>query len=447
MSFVPKMARVQQGENVNSEFTNCASYNKNCYLVFSSNKSEDCTYCTWVDSSKNCVDCFVLFDSELCYECINGVNLYNCYFAQNSAQCTDCRFILDCTGCKNCFGCVGLVHKEYCIWNVQYTKEQYEIEIAKFDLSSYTNLEYLKNKFFEFSLNFPRKFMEGVRNENVCGNYIVGSKNSFECYDVLNLEDCKWCDSSRFMKDSYDISHYGITSENQLLYEGEGIGHGVSNVLFSKLVWGGSSNMMYCYECFACKDCFGCTGLKHQQYCILNKQYSKEEYEILVPKIIEHMKQTGEWGEFFNPILSPFAYNETVAVEYFTADRVAIEAKGLRWLEKSNLSQNYAGNYVDLPDSLKELTQEITKQILKSKITGSLYKVLPTELEFYKKTNLALPRIAPDERHLSRLLKRNPRKLFNRECDKCGVEVNTIYAPDRPEKVYCEKCYLTSVYA
>jgi hypothetical protein len=27
-----------------------------------------------------------------------------------------------------------------------------------------------------------------------------------------------------------------------------------------------------------------------KEYCILNKQYTKEEYEILVPKIIEHMK-------------------------------------------------------------------------------------------------------------------------------------------------------------
>jgi len=31
------------------------------------------------------------------------------------------------------------------------------------------------------------------------------------------------------------------------------------------------------------------------KYCILNKQYSKEEYEELVPKIIEHMQKTGEW--------------------------------------------------------------------------------------------------------------------------------------------------------
>jgi hypothetical protein len=29
------------------------------------------------------------------------------------------------------------------------------------------------------------------------------------------------------------------------------------------------------------------------------------------------MKQTGEWGEFFDTSLSPFGYNETVANEYY----------------------------------------------------------------------------------------------------------------------------------
>ena len=35
--------------------------------------------------------------------------------------------------------------------------------------------------------------------------------------------------------------------------------------------------------------CFGCVGFKHKQYCILNKQYTKEEYEKLVQKIIKQM--------------------------------------------------------------------------------------------------------------------------------------------------------------
>jgi hypothetical protein len=33
------------------------------------------------------------------------------------------------------------------------------------------------------------------------------------------------------------------------------------------------------------------------------------------------MKTTGERGEFLNPSLSPFAYNETVAQEYYSVSQ------------------------------------------------------------------------------------------------------------------------------
>jgi hypothetical protein len=49
----------------------------------------------------------------------------------------------------------------------------------------------------------------------------------------------------------------------------------------------------------------------------LNKQYTKEEYEKLLPKIIAHMKKTGEWGEFFPISISPFNYEETPAMDYY----------------------------------------------------------------------------------------------------------------------------------
>lgn len=41
---------------------------------------------------------------------------------------------------------------------------------------------------------------------------------------------------------------------------------------------------------------------------------------------------------------------------------------------------------------------------------------------------------------------RNPRKLWKRQCGKCGKEIQTTYSPERPETVYCEGCYLSVVY-
>ena len=60
-----------------------------------------------------------------------------------------------------------------------------------------------------------------------------------------------------------------------------------------------SSNVFYCDLVMDVEDCFGCVNLKRNKNCILNKQYSEGEYKKLALKVIEHMKETGEWGEFF----------------------------------------------------------------------------------------------------------------------------------------------------
>ena len=57
-----------------------------------------------------------------------------------------------------------------------------------------------------------------------------------------------------------------------------------------------------------------------------------------------------------------------------------------------------------------------------------------------------LPQRCFDQRHLDRVEQRNPRKLWQRSCSRCGKDILTNYAPERPEIVYCETCYLDEVY-
>ena len=78
------------------------------------------------------------------------------------------------------------------------------------------------------------------------------------------------------------------------------------------------------------------------------------------------------------------------------------------------------------------------------------------ELSFYKKMNLPLPHLCPNCRHYQRLKQRNPLKLWHRQCmcdktnhdheDKCVTEFETSYTPNKPEIIYCEKCYQQEVY-
>ena len=55
-------------------------------------------------------------------------------------------------------------------------------------------------------------------------------------------------------------------------------------------------------------------------------------------------------------------------------------------------------------------------------------------------------RKCPKCRENSRFERLNPIKLYDRNCAKCNIEIRTPYVPDRPEIIYCEKCYQQEVY-
>ena len=197
-----------------------------------------------------------------------------------------------------------------------------------------------------------------------------------------------------------------------------------------------------------CNDCFGCVGLKHKQHCILNKQYTKEEYEALVPKIIAEMRADGEWGEFFPVTMSPFAYNETVAQEYFPLTKEEVLNRGWKWRDEVDETPKVAKIIPaeQLPDSIDDIPDDILNWAIECEATKRPYKIIRQELEFYRKMRLPVPHLHPDERHKRRMAMRNPRKLWKRPCMKCGREMETTYAPERKEIVYCESCYLAEVY-
>ena len=55
-----------------------------------------------------------------------------------------------------------------------------------------------------------------------------------------------------------------------------------------------------CYYCISCRNCKSTLAAKRLniRYCILNKQYSKDEYEELMTVIIKNMIESGEWESF-----------------------------------------------------------------------------------------------------------------------------------------------------
>lgn len=438
---VPRIAINALG-NENSEYTSYTGWNKNSYLIVTSDRNEDCYYGYFMMDNKNCVDGLYIFNSELCYECMDAKNCYHCLFGLNLENCVDCLFCRDCIGCTNCFSSINLRNKQYCWFNEQLTKEEYTARLKALKLGSYPELQKVKAQVEAFFLQHPRRALDIKGSENVMGDHIKFSRNCYEAYDVSNCEGCRYVSHFINSKDCMDWDYCGDGSE--MGYEISGC----VDMKFSAFVtngWVGNSFLFYCDLMTNSKNCFGCIGLEKGQYCILNKQYSKEDYEALMARIIEHMKKTGEWGEFFPAWLSPFAYNETVAQDYLPLSAEEASARGFKWKNK-NEKAAYQGPQVVLPDSIQETDESICKQILTCEVSGENYKVIPQELRFYKDQNLPLPRRSPNQRFLDRVQSRNPRKQWTRACSHCQQSIESSYAPDRPEIVYCEECYLKTIY-
>jgi hypothetical protein len=188
--------------------------------------------------------------------------------------------------------------------------------------------------------------------------------------------------------------------------------------------------------------------LAKKKYCILNKQYSLEEYKKLKEKIIEYMKKTGEWGQFFPIGTTGFGYNETVADEYFPLTEKECKERRFPWWNKvTSTSGKETVDMKNLPDNIDEVNDKIIEEILICSC-GRNYKIVPYELGLYRKLRLPIPRECPNCRHEKRNKIAGIRKLWHRHCMKegCPNEFETSYAPDRPEIIYCEKCYQQEVY-
>ena len=431
----------------NSDFTNCTGYIKNCYLISEADYDEDCYYSNRIYHSKNLVDCTNCYDAEYSYQCIDCIKPNNLFYSQECQNCSDSWFLQNCIGCVNCIGCINLRHKEYMIFNEQCSKEEFEERKAGFGFNDYEKIQDFSKKADKFFKDFPHKNVQGENNQNVTGDHVYNSKNAELCFECKDLEDCKYCAKvAAGVKNSMDYTSWGFKAE--LMYESAACGDNAYNIRFCSTCTTSISNLTYCFQCTSSSNLFGCAGLRNKKYCILNKQYSKAEYEKLVPKIIEHMKFTGEWGQYFPIDLCPFGYNETIVMDHFPLTKKEALAEGYKWsdyeMAPPKVEKTIKAN--QLPDTIGKIPDDVLNWAILCEVTGKPFRLARAELEFYRQMDLPVPHRHPDQRHRDRMSLRSPYKLWNRPCDSCGKSMETTYSPDRPEKVYCEQCYLKEVY-
>lgn len=441
----PAQALSIQGVMINSEYCHLTGNSKNCYLTMHANTNEDCYYGYGIKKCKNCVDGFYNIYSELLYE---GIDCYSCHGLVNCQDCFNCSegaFLRDCVGCRSCFLCAGLRNKEYYFENKQYTKAEYEKLVAAIDLGSYKQYQDCLRKFERIQQNHIYKEFQGFNLENSFGMHLYNCKNTTYSFDCDDVEDGKFlyqivCGA----KDVYDAYQYGNRFE--LSYECAVCGLDSYNLLFCfETHW--SKNVYYSWYIENCKNLFGCSSMHHQEYCILNKQYSQEEYTQLAAQIVKDMIERGEYGEFFPVEKSPFGYNKTMAQIFYPMDEASVNAKGWAWDDyEPEFDVSEALNAGELPDNIVDVDDSILTKSFFCEVSGKPFRITKQELEFYRRRHLPLPRVHWMERYRRRLSKRNPRRFWERQCDKCARNFKSSYDPSRPEKVYCENCYSSQVY-
>jgi len=440
MNKVPHFAMMNT-KSENCEYSNMTFGSKDCYLIFGCVEDENCDYGHIVWNSTDCIDNLYIYKCELCYECVDCLGSNRLYYSQECESCVDSVGLYDCRGCVNCVGCVGLRQQSYQIFNQQVSKEEYQKFINKYPIHSEANVIYILSKREELRKKMPARSVFGSHNNNVSGDHIYNAHNVEQSFDIKNGgENSRYCYTVKNPIESYDGSFStGAEYSYQVLTAPFG-----SNLISAHLVFD-SNYIYYSDTCYNCKNLFGCCGLRNKEYCILNKQYTKEEYEKLALQIIDNMKASSEWGNFFPIWMSPFGYNESIANEYMPLSKEEALVQGFNWRDDIPRTKGQENcSYEELPKNPEMYNDDgLLDKILKCESCGNNYRFISREIAFYKRMKLPIPPKCFNCRHQARMNARNPRILNEVKCFSCGQMTQTTYPKEKHNqyKIYCEECY------
>ncbi len=461
-----------------SPYNNLFGHGKNCYLLIEADYIENCAYGHFVNRSKDCYNivfadsCEYSYDLFHCWKDYGGVNLNWTNESNNSA------FLWQCWGCQNCFASANLRNKQYYIFNKPYLKEEYFEKLKEWDLGSYKIYTWLKEEARKHWLKYPVKTSWQEFSKDVTGLLVFESKNCQKCFEVKGVEDSRYVSfvETKPVASAYDYFAWGDVAE--LIYEVAMSGLNIFNIKFTANCYDNLREVQYGWMCIdACSNIFGCVSLREKQYCILNKQYSKEEYEKLVPRIIQQMSaapykdkrgRVYRYGEFFPLELSPLAYNESFAFVYFPLSKEEALAQGYEWKDVEPTEYQITLPADDIPDHIRDVSESILKETIGCKTCGRAFRIIPQELSFSRQMNVPLPRQCFFCRLREKLKDQpHPLRFWKRKCQclgqgsensvyknqaqhfhgasHCSNEFEAAFAPDRSEIVYCRECYNAEV--
>lgn len=442
-----------------SPYTNHAGHLKNSYLLFHADFVEDSAYGFYVFKGKTLFDCSNNIFCELSYDLMHAYKTSHSAGSSDLTESIKCFFMKDSENCQECFASANLRNKKHHIFNKPYSKEDYFNELKKYDLGSYKTYRETKKLAEKHWKNFPPCPVYEKFTVNSSGNRIYETKNCKECFEVSGAEDSKYLMMiyQPPIKDCYDISSWGNNLSSS--YECCNVGEDAANLRFCNESGLGLMDAEYC-KLSTGNHHFGCVSVKKGDYVIFNKKYPEKEYRELRGKIISHMNEMPyisqiangkgqivyKYGEFFPAEISPFAYNETIANNFFPLSKRETIAAGWRWHEPELHDYEITKYPKDLPDHIKDVDNGILKEVVACANCGRGFRIVKMELDFLRRMNLPLPRECPFCRvgeKFDEWVKES--KLTKRSCGKCGAEFDSPHTEKDYPKILCKKCWMYEV--
>ncbi len=413
----PKETLINLAGTENCDFSDVAHNSKNWYLSYNiTTWCENICYSFSVkENSKNIYNTVLSLDSsENVYFCSWVIKSYKVFYSKYIMNSSDIRFSSNLVNCKHCISCSNLDNKSYCIANKQYSKEEYIKQKSKI----------LNNK-HNFKTPYSVKW-ENYWSTNVNWSFNLMSEdtNWHRTYQVKNANNVLLVWGNEWITNGYDIFIWWAGWCYNIYWLQ---GWGFLDQIYNSIELWFSSNIYYSYFLDNCSYCLGCIWLKNKSYCILNKQYTKEERYDKVDEIFTQMEKDWQLWKFFPGSMNPFYFNDTAAYlidDTFTKEEVEAEWY-LRRDEKikvdipdgaeivftenwNDIIDNYQWRKIDWKfyplsqlwnrtpkaesNAERYINSEILKKVIQNKKWDS-YRIVKLEYDFLMKHKLPLPKL------------------------------------------------------
>jgi hypothetical protein len=276
--------RKEQGGGEN--LTRCVecSYSKNCIECFDTSKCINCVNCQeGLISDTDCVDLTQSSGCELCVDMIGCLACYKCAYLEDCDTCENTYYSDNCRRTKYCFGCSGLRDKSFCIFNKQYSEKEYKEKVAELLKKTPDEIEELKSKELA-DVPVPASLGGTGNVDSFYTNQTMNCKSTYYAFYSQETVESGYLWQCEGVNNVWDIT---MTRNSDYAYQ-------ASDTTYSKQIFFASGQ-------FECEDCWfgmdnykthhawGCVHLSDKKYHILNKEYSKEDYEKLVPQIRDEL--------------------------------------------------------------------------------------------------------------------------------------------------------------